>query len=76
MARIALATASDGRDFVHQEVGPFGLDVQDRLAAALRERGHEVLTGAGDLSSNTEAVRLSRAGNRLLHNFRVAHDCQ
>jgi L-fucose/D-arabinose isomerase len=60
MARIALATASDGRDFVHEEVGPFGLDVQDRLAAALRERGHEVLTGEGDLSSNADAVRLGR----------------
>ena len=60
MARIALATASDGRDFVHEEVGPFGLDVQDRLAAALREQGHEVLTGEGDLSSNADAVRLGR----------------
>ena len=29
MARIAIATASDGRDFVHEEVGPFGLEVQD-----------------------------------------------
>ena len=60
MARIALATASDGRDFVHEEVGPFGLEVQDRLAAALRGRGHEVLTGEGDLVSNADAVRLGR----------------
>jgi L-fucose isomerase len=60
VARIAIATASDGRDFVHAEVGPFGLDVQARLAAGLRERGHEVITGDGDLSSNTEAVRLGR----------------
>jgi hypothetical protein len=36
MARIAIATASDGRDFVHEEVGPFGLDVQARLVSALR----------------------------------------
>jgi L-fucose/D-arabinose isomerase len=60
MARIALATASDGREFVHEEVGPFGLQVQDRLAGALRDRGHEVITGAGDLGSNTDAVRLGR----------------
>ena len=60
MARIALVTASDGRDFVHQEVGPFGLTVQDRLVAALRQRGHEVVTGEGDLSSNSDAVRLGR----------------
>ena len=60
MARIAIATASDGRDFVHDEVGRFGLDVQDRLAAALRGRGHEVVTGEGDLSSNADAVRLGR----------------
>ena len=40
MARIALATASDGRDFVHREIVSFGLDVQDRLAAALRSQGH------------------------------------
>lgn len=60
MARIALATASDGREFVHEEVGPFGLQVQDRLAGALRDRGHEVITGAGDLCSNTDAVRLGR----------------
>lgn len=45
MARIAIATASEGRDFVHDEVGMFGLGVQDRLAAALREHGHEVVTG-------------------------------
>ncbi len=49
MARIAIATASDGRDFVHEEVGPFGLEVQGRLVAALREAGHEVITGDGDL---------------------------
>lgn len=60
MARIAIATASDGRDFVHEEVGGFGLDVQGRLAAALRDRGHEVITGDGDLSSNADAVRLGR----------------
>jgi L-fucose isomerase len=60
VARIAIATASDGRDFVHAEVGPFGLDVQARLAAALRDRGHEIVTADGDLSSNTEAVRLGR----------------
>ena len=60
MARIALVTASDGRSFVHDEVGPFGLDVQNRLAAALREVGHEVVTGEGDLSSNDGAVRLGR----------------
>jgi L-fucose/D-arabinose isomerase len=60
MARIALATASDGRDFVHREIVSFGLDVQDRLAAALRSQGHEVVTGDGDLSSNSDAVRLGR----------------
>jgi L-fucose/D-arabinose isomerase len=60
MARIAIATASDGRDFVHEEVGPFGLEVQDRLVAALRDQGHEVFTGQGDLSSNVDAVRLGQ----------------
>ena len=60
MARIAIATASDGRDFVHEEVGPFGLEVQDRLVAALRDAGHEVFTGPGDLGSNVDAVRLGR----------------
>ena len=60
MARIALATASDGRDFVHREIDSFGLGVQDRLATALRSAGHEVVTGAGDLSSNADAVRLGR----------------
>ncbi|MGH3301513.1 MAG: L-fucose/L-arabinose isomerase family protein [Streptosporangiaceae bacterium] len=60
MARIALATASDGRDFVHREIVSFGLTVQERLAEALRQRGHEVVTGEGDLSSNVDAVRLGR----------------
>jgi L-fucose isomerase len=60
MARIALATASDGRDFVHREIDSFGLGVQDRLATALRAAGHEVVTGAGDLCSNADAVRLGR----------------
>ncbi|HEY2240408.1 MAG TPA: L-fucose/L-arabinose isomerase family protein, partial [Streptosporangiaceae bacterium] len=60
MARIAIATASDGRDFVHEEVGPFGLEVQDRLVAALRDQGHEVFTGQGDLGSNADAVGLGR----------------
>lgn len=60
MARIALATASDGRDFVHREIVSFGLGIQDRLATALRAEGHEVVTGEGDLSSNVEAVRLGR----------------
>ncbi len=60
MARIALATASDGRDFVHREIDSFGLAVQDNLVAALRDRGHDVVTGEGDLSSNADAVRLGR----------------
>src|SRR6201996_6618090 len=60
MARIAIATASDGRDFVHEEVGPFGLEVQARLVATLRGQGDDVATGDGDLSANTDAARLGR----------------
>ena len=65
MARIAIATASDGRDFVHEEVGPFGLEVQNRLAAALRDQGHEVFTKAARLWLEKHAAGVHYDGAKL-----------
>jgi L-fucose/D-arabinose isomerase len=60
MARIALVTVSDGREFMHQQITDFGLAVQERVAAALRSRGHDVVVADGDAHSNTSAVALAR----------------
>ena len=43
MARVGLLTFSDGRDFVHNDVKAFGLDVEGRIAQALEQAGHEVV---------------------------------
>lgn len=60
MARIAVMTVSDGRESVHREVGPFGLDVQHRVVAALQARGHDVVAAPDAVCSNDGAVTTSR----------------
>ena len=60
MATVAVMTVSDGRNYVHQEIEFFGLDVQRRIVDALTSLGHHVVTVAGDIHSNATAVELSR----------------
>ena len=60
MARIAIATASDGRDFVHEEVGPFGLEVQDRLVAACARRATRSSPATATSARTPTRVRLGR----------------
>jgi L-fucose isomerase len=52
MARIGVLTFSDGRDFVSRDLETFTADVEGRIAGALRDRGHEVITGDGAITSN------------------------
>jgi L-fucose/D-arabinose isomerase len=56
MARVAVLTVSDGRRSVHADVEAFGRGVQDRLAGAVREAGHEVLTAEQVVWTNESAV--------------------
>lgn len=60
MSAIAVMTVSDGRESVHRQVEAFGLDVQRRLAGALREHGHDVEEAPEPIWSNEGAVATAR----------------
>jgi L-fucose isomerase len=60
MATIAVMTVSDGRSYVHREIETFGLDVQERIVAALAGAGHRLVTAEGDIHSNASAVAIAR----------------
>jgi L-fucose isomerase len=60
MARIAVMTVSDGRESVHRDIEAFGTGVQERVVAALRERGHDVHAAAAPIWTNDGAVATAR----------------
>jgi len=66
MARIGILTMSDGRPTVYSELEDFAESTQQRLAAALRDRGHEV-RGAERIVGSSEAAV---AEARLLADWR------
>jgi L-fucose/D-arabinose isomerase len=61
MARIAVMTVSDGRESVHRDIEAFGLGVQERVVAALHERGHEVDAAPQPIWTNDGAVATARS---------------
>jgi L-fucose isomerase len=61
MAAIAVLTVSDGRPAVHRSIEPYALGVQERITAALRARGHDVVAAGEAICSNEHAVRHARA---------------
>ena len=61
MARVAVLTLSDGRDFVARDVAAFCKEAEDKVAGVLRQAGHEVIQGAEPVSSNDRAVSQARA---------------
>ncbi len=66
MARIGILTMSDGRPTVYSELEDFAKSTQQRLAAALRDRGHEVRRAERIVGSSEAAV----AEARLLADWR------
>lgn len=60
MARIGLISISDGRDFVHRDIRDFIAAAEARLAAALRQAGHDVVVASAIVHSNDMAVSLAR----------------
>ncbi len=60
MARVGLMSVSDGREAVHLETRDFSRGKQDAIAAALRERGHEVIAAPEIVWSNELAVGTAR----------------
>ena len=55
-----MLTFSDGRDFVHRDIEAFTLQVEDDLAAALRNAGHEVVRGDEVVWTNEAATAQAR----------------
>jgi L-fucose isomerase len=60
MARVALLTMSDGRDYVARDVLEFCRQAEDVVAAALARDGHEVVRGGEPVSANETAVSSAR----------------
>ena len=60
MARVALLTMSDGRDYVARDVLEFCTRAEGAVAAALAADGHEVVRGGEPVSTNEAAVSSAR----------------
>jgi len=60
MARVAILSFSDGRDFVHRGVADFVAGVEDRIAATVTELGHEVIRAAEPITASDVAVTQAR----------------
>src|SRR5580693_683013 len=60
MARVALLTMSDGRDFVARDIAEFCAKAEDDIATALIGAGHEVVRGGQPVSANDVATSAAR----------------
>ena len=60
MATVGVLTVSDGRRTVHEDVEAFCRGAEDRLADALRGRGHEVVRAERVVWTNESAVAEAR----------------
>jgi L-fucose isomerase len=60
MPRVALLTVSDGRRTVHRDVEGFASDVENRIAHALQEAGHDVVRAESLIWTNELAVSEAR----------------
>ena len=73
MARVALLTMSDGRDFVARDIAAFCEEAEDTIAGRLREAGHEVIRAGQPVSGNDQAVSLARAAAARHPDLTVLH---
>jgi L-fucose isomerase len=60
MARVGILTMSDGREGVHRDIEKFALGIEERIASALEESGHEVVRASGPVWTNALATREAR----------------
>ncbi len=60
MARVALLTMSDGRDFVARDLTGFCREAEDAVAAALAAAGHQVERGGEPVSTSDVATSSAR----------------
>jgi len=60
MARVALLTMSDGRDFVARDLTGFCQESEDAVAAALAAAGHQVERGGEPVSASDVATSSAR----------------
>jgi L-fucose isomerase len=60
MARVALLTMSDGRDFVARDLTDFCHQAESTVAAALERAGHQVERGGEPVSDSRAASHLAR----------------
>ena len=60
MARVGILTMSDGREGVHRDIEKFALRIEERIASALEESGHEVVRASGPVWTNALATTEAR----------------
>ena len=60
MARVGILTMSDGREGVHRDIERFALGIEERIASALEESGHEVVRASGPVWTNVLATKEAR----------------
>jgi L-fucose/D-arabinose isomerase len=60
VARVGILTMSDGREGVHRDIENFALGVENRIAAALEDAGHEVVRAREPVWTNALATKEAR----------------
>ncbi len=60
MAKVALLSFSDGREFVHRDLESFVSGTEEAISRALEQSGHQVVRATGPVWSNAEAVAKAR----------------
>jgi L-fucose isomerase len=60
MARVGILTMSDGREGVHRDIEKFALRIEERIASALEESGHEVVRASRPVWTNALATTEAR----------------
>ena len=73
MARIAVLSFSDGRDFTRMEMDPFVAEAEDRVVGNLQEGGHEVRRGGTAVCSNEFAVSEARSLSSWRPDLTILH---
>lgn len=73
MARIAVLSFSDGRDFVNRDVATFVAEAEGRIVATLTAQGHEVVPAGAPITSTAGAVEAARRAAAATPDLTIFH---
>ncbi len=74
MARVALLTMSDGRDFVARDLTGFCQEAVDTVPAALAVAGYQVERDSRTVTPSRHQLRAARIAARLVRKDLIRHE--